>query len=83
MVAIKGISEVRRGWTAAQWNERYPVGTPVLYWPGVRSGEGVRSCTQSGAWELNGAYAVVQVQGKSGCIALTHVAPIPQEEAAR
>ena len=33
-----------------RFNERYPVGTPVRYWPGVREGEGRESVTRTPAW---------------------------------
>lgn len=54
------------------WNDAYPVGTPVRYWPGLREGEGTESTTRSSAWIL-GEDAVVMVVGKSGGIALSHV----------
>jgi aconitase B len=61
----------------AQFNEFVPVGTPVLYWPGARVGEGVRSATRSVAWLLGDHTPVVMVEGYAGGVALTHVCPIP------
>lgn len=56
-----------------QFNEVCPVGSPVLYWPGERSGEGRKSATRSAAWLLGGHTPVVMVEGYAGGIALTHV----------
>lgn len=56
-----------------QFNEVCPVGTPVLYWPGVREGEGRESVTRSAAWLLGGHTPVVMVEGYAGGIALSHV----------
>ena len=74
----------RRAWPVggvagevAQFNDLVPVGSPVLYWPGVRAGEGVASATRSRAWLLGDHTPVVMVEGYSGGIALTHVCPIP------
>lgn len=60
---------------AAKWNERYPVGTPVTYWPGFQTGEGRTSRTRTPAWVICES-AVVSVDGYAGGIALTHVTPI-------
>lgn len=69
--------------TAAEWNARYPVGTPVMAYPGVRPDEfpGVEckqlnTRTTSKAWTLSGHTPVVVVDGYGGGIALTHVDPI-------
>lgn len=59
------------------WNETTPIGSRVRYWPGRREGEGVESKTRSEAWLLGGHSAVVQVEGRGGSIALTHVERIP------
>ena len=58
-----------------EFNDRFPIGTPVEYWPGVREGDGRRSRTRSKARVLSGHTAVVWVDGQGGCIALTHVEP--------
>lgn len=66
----------RVGKTAAQveqFNHLCPVGTPVLYWPGVREGEGRKSVTRTPAWMMGGDTPVVSVEGYAGGIALTHV----------
>lgn len=65
---------------ATVWNRDVPVGTPVRYWPGSVDDEGVVSKTRSEAWVVCARYAVVQVEGKSGCIDLSHVKVIEQDE---
>lgn len=61
----------------ARFNAATPVGSPVLFWPGDRSGEGRESVTRSRAWLLGDQTPVVMVEDYPGGIALTHVAPIP------
>lgn len=56
-----------------RFNETTPAGSPVLYWPGARIGEGRPSTTRSRAQLLSGHTPVVWVEGHSGCIALTHI----------
>ncbi|MFF2009137.1 hypothetical protein ACFVWY_08700 [Streptomyces sp. NPDC058195] len=62
--------------TADEWNERYPVGTPVIAYPGTRDDEPLDTVTRSRAWTLGHGAAVVSVEGESGGIHLTHVDPI-------
>lgn len=57
----------------SEWNERYPLGTPVTYWTGLRVGNGRYAITRTPAQVLSGHTAVVWVTGESSCIALTHV----------
>lgn len=61
----------------ARFNATTPVGSPVLFWPGDRSGEGRESVTRSRAWLLGDHTPVVMVEDYPGGIALTHVTPIP------
>lgn len=56
-----------------EFNRTTPVGSPVRYWTGARTGEGRVSVTRSTAQILSGHTPVVWVDGHSGCIALTHV----------
>lgn len=56
-----------------QFNEVVPIGSPVLYWPGAREGEGRKSVTRSEAWLLGSHTPVVMVEGYPGGIALSHV----------
>jgi hypothetical protein len=70
--------------TADEFNARYPVGTPVLAYPGARpehdpSGEQLITRTRSNA-QLIGGTAVVWVDGHGAYIALTHVDPVTEEE---
>lgn len=62
----------------AKWNERFPVGTQVRYWTGVREGSGKVSVTRSEAEVLSGHTAVVWIKDVSGCVALSHVEPEPR-----
>lgn len=64
--------------TAAQWNDRYPVGTPVVAFPGFRpeddpKGERLVTRTRTRAETLGGHTPVVWVDGHSACIDLAHV----------
>ncbi len=61
---------------AATFNEANPVGTPVLFWPGARVGDGRTSKTRSNAWVMPSGDPVVLVDDYAGGIALTHVTPI-------
>ncbi|GAA0495209.1 hypothetical protein Ade02nite_19050 [Paractinoplanes deccanensis] len=70
------MSTVAKRKTVERFNRDDPVGTPVRFWPGVRSGEGIESATRSSAQILSGHTPVVWVEGHAGCIALTHVEPI-------
>jgi len=56
-----------------RFNALHPVGTPVRYWPGVRSGEGRESVTRTPAWVVGGHTPCVSVEGYAGGIALTHI----------
>ncbi|MCX5112173.1 hypothetical protein OOK13_40440 [Streptomyces sp. NBC_00378] len=62
--------------TADEWNERYPVGTPVLAYPGTRDDEPLDTVTRTPAWTLGHGAAVVSVEGEAGGIHLTHVDPM-------
>jgi len=61
--------------TADQWNAKFPVGTPVRVWRGVREGPGDATKTHSKAFDLPSGHTVVQVEDRAGSIALTHVEP--------
>ena len=71
MTTIKAGSDVER------FNERYPVSTPVRYWPGIREGEGRVSVTRTPAWLVGGHTPCVSVEGYPGGIALTHIEARP------
>ncbi|MFE7395673.1 hypothetical protein [Streptomyces sp. NPDC057557] len=59
--------------TAAEWNARYPVGTPVTAYPGARGESPLTTVTRSKAWTLSGHTPVVLVENYSGGIKLTHL----------
>lgn len=63
---------------ADEFNALYPVGTPVIAYPGCRpvddsSAERLVTRTRSKAELLGGHTPVVWVEGHGACIALTHV----------
>lgn len=63
-------------YTSIEWNARYPVGTPVRYWPVYPPIDGippVDTATRSEAWTLGDGTVVVSVVGRSGGVALSHV----------
>ena len=61
---------------AATWNARYPVGTPVEYWTGVRGeGEPKRGRLYHPATIVGGS-AVGWIDSCPGCVALSHVQPL-------
>lgn len=73
-----------------EFNARYPVGTPVVAYPGARPGDqsgwGYRRLetrTTTGAWLLGGHTPVVMVEGHAACIALTHIDPTAAYAATR
>lgn len=66
---------------ADQFNARYPVGTPVVAYPGCRpedslDAERLITRTRSKAETLGGHTPVVWVDGHGACISLTHVDPV-------
>lgn len=61
---------------------RLPLGTPVLFWPGARVGEGRRSITRTPIWKVGAGTEVVSVEGYPGGIALTHIQTLPVGETA-
>lgn len=71
---------------AAEFNSRYPVGTPVLAYPGCRpedcpNDRRLVTRTRSVARVLGGHTDVVWVEDYSACIALTHIDVIPNSTA--
>lgn len=64
--------------TADEFNSQYPVGTPVVAYPGFRpeddpSGTRLVTRTRSRASVLGGHTDVVWVDGHGACISLTHI----------
>lgn len=58
---------------AAEWNKAHEVGTSVTYWPGIREGAGDVSRTRTKAQLLGGHTAVVWIEARPDCIALSHI----------
>ncbi|MGW2371748.1 hypothetical protein [Kitasatospora sp. NPDC001683] len=68
--------------TAEAWNERYPVGTPVTAYPGLRPehpafaefrSKRLETRTRSAAWNLGHGEPVVLVDDYAGGISLEHI----------
>lgn len=75
--------------SAAEWNDRYPVGTPVTAYPDIRPEYAVERAakwgttpsevltltthTRTPAWELGHGEPVVSVVGYAGGISLEHI----------
>jgi hypothetical protein len=55
---------------ASEWNDRFPVGTAVRYWPISGQPETVVSKTRSPAWELGSGHTVVKIEGRTGGVAV-------------
>ena len=62
---------------AAAWNDRYPVGTPVRYWPILGGRYSQRGVTTSAAEVIGGKtfIGVVLFTVKKGYVELAHVMP--------
>ncbi|MEV3938689.1 hypothetical protein AB0K52_22290 [Glycomyces sp. NPDC049804] len=61
----------------AAWNALHPVGTPIAYWPGFKTGDPCQGITIARASVLGGHTAVVWIDNASSCIALSHIEPLP------
>lgn len=58
---------------ANEWNQKYPIGTKVRYFP-IREGQEFKDTkTRSEAWELGHGALVVMIEGKSGGVSLDHL----------
>lgn len=58
-----------------EWNEYYPVGTPVTRYKMIRPlREPVETKTRSAAWVMGGHTAMVQVEGAAGGVCLESLA---------
>lgn len=74
--------------TAAAWNALYPIGTPVVAYPGARPEMGGADCerlettTRTKAWTAHGHTPVVMVHGHGAYIQLTHCDPIETKQVA-
>lgn len=68
---------------AAEFNSRFPVGTPVVAYPVTRNDESLITATRTPAWELGHGEPVVSVDGYAGGICLTHVDVLTEAEWAK
>ena len=60
---------------AERFNARCPVGTPVRFWPGLRTGPGTVGRVRNRAVVMSD-HASCWVEGQAGSINLSHVAPL-------
>lgn len=70
---------------AEQWNKRFPIGTPVLAYPGARPQDGpddetLITHTRTQAQVVASGDSAVWVDGHGAYIALTHVDPVTEEQ---
>lgn len=59
--------------TAEEFNEKYPIGTKVRYYPIKKNTDFVETQTRTPAWTLGCGNAVVSVVGIAGGVWLEHV----------
>lgn len=64
---------------AAEWNEHYPIGTPVLAFPASRDDRALRTPTRTPAWTLGHGAPIVSVEGYAGGIVLRHIDVLPAD----
>ena len=55
------------------WNQSWKVGVHIVYWPGAKEGRPIESYTRTPDNVLGEHTAVVWVEGRADCIALSHV----------
>jgi len=70
--------------TADDWNNAYPVGTKVRYYPVSDEPHHEETRTRSKAWTLGSGHVVVAVEGRPGGVSIQHllVGWRPKQEAA-
>lgn len=54
--------------------ERYPVGTPILYYPIKGEPHFERSRIRSEPWALGSGHVVVKIEGRTGGVSVEHIA---------
>jgi hypothetical protein len=60
--------------SAEEWNEVYPVGVGVRYWPVMGDEEYRDTITRGQAWTLGDGHPVVAIQGQPCGVSLRHLA---------
>ena len=68
----------RSGKVADDFNNNYPIGTPVILTKD--SGETIRTLTRTKACTLASSYVVIWLEGIPGCYSLDRVRPIEKGE---
>lgn len=64
---------------AADFNKKYPPGSRVRFWPGLKTVPALESTTRGPAWALPSGDAVVKVKGRTGGLALSNIEVIHQQ----
>lgn len=70
---IPPLAELER--ECAEFNSKYPVGTPVTYQPLLNQPDIVQTTTRSEAWIVGSHTVCVLVTGVCGAVATRHVSP--------
>lgn len=66
-------------WTAEQFSKRFPVGTPVRYFPVRGQADYEDTAIRSDAWELASGHVVVKVKGRPGGVSIEHIRSLGDE----
>ena len=56
-----------------QFSKKYPVGTPVRYFPISTRPDLVPTVIRSEPWELGGGQVVVKIAGRPGGVSIAHI----------
>lgn len=75
------IPPMQRHWSdveMAAWSDAHPIGTRVRYWPARNGDEFVDTTVMSRPWRLGHGAPVVQLDRVRGCLALDHIAKLPE-----
>lgn len=65
-----------------EFNNKYPVGTPVRYHPVIGQPEYVETETRSEAWTLGNGQVIVKVKGRAGGVSIAAIEAVEQMVAA-
>ena len=63
---------------AKEFNRKYPVGSPVRYYPIAGEPEFEETTTRSEAWTLGSGHVVVKIVGRAGGVSINHIELAPQ-----
>lgn len=70
---MKKLSQKQAQEMVENWNEFFPVGTPVRYWSVLPGGKSLDTKTRSEAWIQSSGHPVVMIERQSGSVSLQHV----------